>query len=93
MQNVTEIKLVKNGPRTDRMRDLELRIGNVDKSSSAQVHFSNDNPLVGTMGAHNTNMEEVFPISPPSNGRYLTIQSVGSEYLCIEEVYATQILV
>ena len=75
------------------MRDLELRIGNVDKSSSSQVHFSNDNPLVATMGANNDNMEEVFVIVPPASGRYLTVQSVGPEFLCIDEVYTTQLLV
>ena len=69
------------------MRDVELTIGNVDKSSSTQVHFSNDNPLVATIGANNANMDEVFAIMSPASGRYLTIQSVGAEFLYIEGVY------
>ena len=71
------------------MGDLEIRIGYVDKSASSLVQFTDDNPLVATMGTPNTNLEEVFAISPPVSGRYLTIQSLGVRYLCIEEVFVT----
>ena len=77
-------------PYTGQFASVELRIGNVDKTGSAAVQFT-ENPLAGTYGASSTEVEFIYEVNPPMNGQYLTLQTVVDQFLSIDEVYAKRL--
>ena len=71
---------------TTAFQSVELRIGNVDKSALGKVHFGNDNPLVGFYQGPEATLEHSFNLIAQASGRYLTLQTIISEHLMIDEV-------
>ena len=74
-------------PYTYQFESVELRIGNIDKTGSLPVQFT-ENPLAGTFGARSSAVEVIFDINPPMSGRYLTLQTTADQFLSIDEIYA-----
>ena len=67
-------------------RNLEVRIGDVNKGNLGMEWFGDDNTLVSCRGPEYTLDLEVFNFQPVS-GRYLTIQTYDYAWLGIDEIY------
>ena len=79
------------GRYTNQFESVELRIGNVDKTGSAPVQFT-ENALAGYSGPSSSAVEVIFDVNPPISGRYLTLQTIANQSLSIDEVYAKRVL-
>ena len=77
-------------PYAYQFESVELRIGNVDKTGSAPVQFT-ENPLAGYSGPSSSVVEVIFDVNPPMSGRYITLQTTADQYFAIDEVYAIKI--
>ena len=70
---------------TERLKDLELRIGSFDETTLGPAQFAK-NRLVGFYHGGNQEPRAIFVLSKMASGRYLTIQTVSLALLEINEV-------
>ena len=86
MQKIIEVKVLKREDQPGRFENIELRIGNHNSTGMGLQHFS-ANPLVGSMGPGNKDLEHVFKMARPVNGRFLTLQMLEKSYLEVDEIF------
>ena len=71
--------------------DVEMRIGNVDKTGSGMTQFT-DNQWVGYSTPFVSDLNYVLAVEPAVEGRYLTFQIMVDQVLGIDEVYAKALI-
>ena len=68
----------------DRPADLEVRLG--DSPWAGKGPITNGNPLVGSFAGKSEGVRIRFPLEPPRSGRYVTVQSMSSGWLILDEL-------
>ena len=63
-----------------RFAKVELRVGNADESDKDRSQFT-ENPLVSTYPDPSTELDAIFDIPTPVDGRYLTLQTLNEANL------------
>ena len=86
-QGIKQVEILKRTSAfTERLKDLELRIGSFDETTLGLAQFTK-NPLAGFYHGGNQDPRAIFDLSKMASGRYLTIQTVSLTLLEINEVY------
>ena len=67
-------------------RDIEVRIGIVDESDKGAVQLTG-NALAAYFDDSDGMDEALIPLTKPTDGRYLTLQYMGTVTLEVNEVY------
>ena len=87
LKNVIRVRLTKRINYYQALKNTVVRLGNTDRTGSAQALFNEDNTYVGCVvlsspqeASHDFNFVEA------SSGRYLTIQTVQTASLAIDEI-------
>ena len=87
IQGIERVEILKRTSRfTERLKDVELRIGPFDETHIGLAQFTK-NPLVGFYHGGNLDPRAILDLAKKASGRYLTVQVVSVTSLEINEIH------